>query len=64
MVGLKEKGEKGKKKKRETELEDEGHLPSGSVQVEESEKPGEEPNVQEPLDTQDLPLVLENSFVM
>ena len=63
MVGLEEKGAKRKKKKRKAELEGEGHHPSGSVQVEESEKPREDPNVQEPLDTQDLQLVLENLFV-
>lgn len=64
MVGSDEKWVKRKKKKGKTEMEDKGHHPSGSVQVEVGEEPREEPDVQEPLDTQDLPLVLENSFVM
>ena len=64
VVGSDEKWVKRKKKKGKTEMEDKGHHPSGSVQVEVGEEPREEPDVEEPLDTQDLPLVLENSFVM
>ena len=51
---------RGREQGGKAELEGGGHHPSGSVQVEESEKPREEPNVQEPLDTQDLQLVLKN----